>query len=220
MEEVKVKVVKVKDNLVGRVFGRLTVLKQVEDHIQPSGQHQAQWLCECNCSERNKIKVIGSNLKRGNTNSCGCIYKETRQVINKTHGDSQRERLYTIWANMKSRCFNKNNKDYEVYGGRGITICEEWKEDYVAFKEWALSNGYNNNLTIDRINVDKNYSPSNCRWVDMVTQENNRTNNHMLDFNGEYHTVQEWSRITGINASTLYTRLSRGWSVEKTLTTK
>lgn len=212
--------VKVKDDLVGRVFGRLTVLKQVEDHIQPSGQHQAQWLCECNCSEHNKIKVIGSNLKRGNTNSCGCIYKETRQVINKTHGDSQRERLYTIWANMKSRCFNKNNKDYEVYGGRGITICEEWKEDYVAFKEWALSNGYNNNLTIDRINVDKNYSPSNCRWVDMVTQENNRTNNHMLDFNGEYHTVQEWSRITGINASTLYTRLSRGWSVEKTLTTK
>lgn len=212
--------VKVKESLVGQVFGRLTVLEQVEDHVLPSGQHQAQWLCECSCSEHNRIKAIGSNLNRGNTSSCGCLYKETRRTINKTHGDSRRKRLYTIWANMKSRCFNKNNDDYETYGGRGITVCEEWKEDYVEFKEWALNNGYNNSLTIDRINVDKNYNPSNCRWVNMVTQENNRTNNHMLDLNGESHTVQEWSRITGINANTLYTRLSRGWSIEKALTTK
>ena len=212
--------IKVKDDLTGMVFGRLTVLKQIEDHVFPSGQHHSRWLCECSCQDHNIIEVVGSNLKRGNTTSCGCVYKEMLPTLNKTHGDSRRERLYTIWANMKARCFNPNSKDYKAYGGRGITVCQEWKDNYVAFKKWAIQNGYDNKLTIDRIDVNKDYEPSNCRWTDMVVQENNRTNNHMLEFGGESHTILEWSRITEINPNTICTRLRRGWSIQKTLTIK
>lgn len=127
-------------------------------------------------------------------------------------------RLYGIWVNMKSRCYNPNVKAYPRYGGRGITICDEWKDNYKAFDTWARANGYREDLTIDRIDVDGNYEPSNCRWLTREEQNQNRRDNVYLELNGESHCITEWARITGIGQSVLSNRLKRGWSVEKALT--
>lgn len=118
------------------------------------------------------------------------------------------ERLYIIWRAMRERCRREKNKRYKNYGGRGIRVCEEWN-DYITFKKWALANGYNDGLTIDRIDNDGNYEPSNCRWVDRASQANNKSNNHLITHNGETHTAMEWSRITGIPYRTILSRINR-----------
>lgn len=118
------------------------------------------------------------------------------------------ERLYRIWMAMRARCMCKNLKTYKRYGGRGIKICDEWN-DYLVFKEWALSNGYSDHLSIDRINNDGNYEPSNCRWATNKEQANNKRNNHIITINGESHTFAEWSKISGINYSTIRSRINR-----------
>lgn len=118
------------------------------------------------------------------------------------------ERLYSIWGSMRNRCKNKNNANYLRYGGRGITICKEWN-DYLTFKKWALENGYNDTLSIDRIDNNGNYEPSNCRWADRIMQANNKRNNHLITFNGETHTAAEWSKLTGIHYRTILSRLNR-----------
>lgn len=120
---------------------------------------------------------------------------------------------------MKQRCGYTKYVHYKDYGGRGIKICEEWKNDFLSFRKWALDNGYKDGLLLDRIDVNGNYEPNNCRWVDAIKQANNRRNNHYLILNGEKHSAKEWSRITGINVETIITRQSRGWSDERTLTT-
>ena len=127
-------------------------------------------------------------------------------------------RLYRTWCGMKTRCYNPKDRKFHCYGGKGITICDEWKNSFVSFAEWAVNNGYEEHLTIDRIDVEKGYEASNCRWVDIKTQENNRTNNHWLTYNGETHTLAEWADITGIRRHTIDQRLKYGWSVEKALT--
>ena len=135
------------------------------------------------------------------------------------HGDSkrgQRKRLYRIWANMKSRCENKNKPDYKFYGAKGISVCSEWKE-YISFKEWALQNGYAEHLTLDRINSQGNYCPKNCRWITIQEQQNNKINNHILEFNNEKHTINEWSRLLNIDRIIIKDRLRLGWSVEDAL---
>lgn len=120
---------------------------------------------------------------------------------------------------MKRRCNNPKNNEYKHYGGRGIKVCEEWFE-FSGFYCWAQANGYAEDLTLDRIDVNGNYEPGNCRWVDIKTQENNRTNNVVISFNGESHTRQEWSEITGIKYTTIRNRIDNlGWSVERALTT-
>lgn len=130
-------------------------------------------------------------------------------------------RLYNSWKHMKERCYDTNCKDFIHYGARGITVCESWKTDFLAFKSWALANGYKQGLTIERIDYNGNYEPSNCKWATRREQNNNRRNLHLLTFNGETKTLTEWSNITGIKAPTLYMRLKvYGWSVEKTLTTR
>lgn len=126
-------------------------------------------------------------------------------------------RLYGIWTGIKTRCFNPNDKKYHVYGGRGISLCDEWKSDFKSFAKWSLENGYEENLSIDRIDSNKNYEPSNCRWTDMKVQQNNRTNNHLVILNGETHTVMEWSRIIGVNHRTICNRLKKGYSPEQAL---
>lgn len=128
-------------------------------------------------------------------------------------------RLYRLWVGMKTRCCNPNDKKYKNYGGRGIVMCDEWKDDFPAFAYWAIGNGYEEHLTIDRINVNEGYSPSNCRWSTWETQQNNRTNNHLLEYNGEIHTLAEWAKITGIRRHTIDQRIRYGWSTEKILTT-
>ena len=126
-------------------------------------------------------------------------------------------RLYYIWKSMRQRCMNPNCKNYPRYGGRGITIYPEW-DDYEKFNEWALSNGYNELLTIDRIDVNGNYEPGNCKWSTSKEQANNRRTNHLLTHNGETHNIREWAAIMGVSETVIHERLKRGWSIEKTLT--
>lgn len=127
-------------------------------------------------------------------------------------------RLYSIWRHMKERCYNENHVAFNSYGGRGISVCEQWKTDFTSFKEWALENGYSSDLTIDRVNNNGNYSPQNCRWATRIQQQNNTRANHLLTFNGETHSFAEWSRITGINRITIRSRIRMGWTEEEALT--
>ena len=206
------------ENLVGMKFGRLTVM----DRESPkSKKAKGLWVCKCECG--NVIKVNTSDLKSGNTTSCGCKRKETLRQLRTKHGESN-TRLYNVWSDMKKRCYNTKNVDYKNYGGRGITVCDEWM-DFQNFYEWAIANGYDETAprgqcTIDRINVDGNYEPENCRWVDRYIQMNNKRNNRILTYNGESHTLAEWCEIVNIPYNCLKSRLNKlHWSVEKTLTT-
>lgn len=197
-------------DLTGQRFGRLTVIRRcgTAENLKPT------WLCQCDCG--NKKIVRGSDLKSGKQISCGCRRKEGTHLI---HGKTN-ERIHRIWANMKTRCTNANIKAYKDYGGRGITVCDEWLNSFESFYKWSIENGYSDNLTLDRIDADGNYCPENCRWATMKEQQRNRTNNRRITYNGETHTVADWSIITGIHRATINSRLKSGWTIEKTLTTK
>ena len=130
-----------------------------------------------------------------------------------------RTKLYQVWCMMKNRCQCPTSKYYKNYGGRGIKVCSEW-QSYEPFYEWAMSHGYKEGLSLDRIDNNNGYQPNNCRWADKVTQENNRRDNRFFEYKGERHTIAEWARIVGIDVRTLGYRFRKGWSVEDALTTK
>lgn len=200
-------------DLTGEKIGRLTVIKRVENNKA----NNAQWLCQCECGK--EIITTTANLKRRHSKSCGCLRKEHTSGINNNfykHG-MYNTKLYQTWHNMKQRCFNKNSSHYKNYGGRGIKVCDEWLE-FMNFYNWAMSNEYSEELTIDRIDVNGNYEPDNCRWVDNKTQCNNKRNNHLITYNGKTHTMMEWSRLLNIKYDVLRFRLKRGWDIEKALT--
>lgn len=134
------------------------------------------------------------------------------------HNGYERTRLYNTWLNMKQRCLNKNNPRYSNYGGKGVKICYEWLDDFTKFKDWAIGNGYRENLTIDRIDVDGDYEPANCRWISNNQQQNNKTNNRMIEYKGETKTLKEWAKHLGINYKTLQKRIYQGWGVETAFT--
>lgn len=209
-------------DITGKTFGRLHVIERTEKRTNGKG---VIWLCECECG--NVAYVSAAMLLSGNTKSCGCLQRDVTIQRSTKHGfapDGNVERLYKTWQSMKQRCTNPKNTEYQNYGGRGITICEEWLNSYLKFREWAYANGYNENAphlqcTIDRIDNNKGYSPDNCRWVDMKTQSNNKSTNHYITYNNETHTLAEWERLTGISRSVITCRIKRGWSVEKTFTT-
>lgn len=211
---------KVKD-MTGQSFGRLTVIDRAG-----SKDGKATWRCKCDCG--NIATVSGDVLRRGLSNSCGCLKKEiasrrakakVNDLIQKNtkHGMSN-SRLYRIWENIKTRCSNTNSDDYHRYGGRGITVCEEWRGSFEAFRDWALANGYKDDLTIDRINNDGPYSPENCRWATIKEQSRNRKSNTPITHNGRTQTLAQWAEETGITTATLWKRLKRGWDIEKALT--
>lgn len=207
--------------MTGKRFGRLTVLEEAGLHRTPDGTTYRQYKCICECGKT--LITLGVSLRSGDTKSCGCLVAETSKTLNTKHGKSF-TRLYTMWASMKQRCYYEKADNYANYGGRGIEVCEEWRNDFQAFYDWAMANGYNPNApkcgcTIDRINSNGNYEPSNCRWVGMVTQGNNRTNNHLISYNGEQLTVMEASRKYSISPTALYQRIKNGWSTERALTT-
>lgn len=204
---------KLKD-LTNQKFGRLTVICRCEDYISPKGKTCVRWLCECDCG--NKIKVTTNGLKKG-TKSCGCLKKETTTKKNLTHNLSK-TRVYHIWQDIKKRCNNINCQSFKRYGERGITICQEWLDDFKMFYNWAIENGYDDDLTIDRIDVNGNYEPSNCRWVNKIVQANNKRNNQYVIYNNEAHTIAEWAKIYNINYKLLFSRLKKGWDIEKALT--
>ena len=134
------------------------------------------------------------------------------------HGKSS-TRLYDIWRGMKERCYRPKHLRFGKYGGRGISICDEWRNSFEVFEKWAINNGYNESLTIERIDVNGNYEPNNCRWATNKEQQNNKQNNRRITWNDETKTLAEWSEIVGIKKTTLKERLNAGWDVEAALTT-
>lgn len=199
-------------DLTGEKFGRLTVIFRSD---KPG--HMVYWNCQCDCG--NTTIVPGASLKNGRIKSCGCWHKEesalraAKQFTK--HGDAG-ARLYRIWKSMRNRCLNPNNTHWDAYGGRGITVCPEW-DDYTVFRKWAMSHGYTDELTIDRIDVNGNYCPENCRWAAFDEQANNKRNSRLITIGGVAHTLAQWSAISGINRGTLKSRLKSGWSDEDLL---
>lgn len=175
------------------------------------------WLFKCDCGnyrEKNPWYVYS-----GKTKSCGCLALEIRKTTRrKTHGMSK-TRIYHIWKGMRQRCNNPNTSYYYVYGGKGIKICDEW-QSFENFYEWSMKNGYDDKLSIDRIDNDKDYSPDNCRWSTGLQQANNKSINHYETYNGETHTIAEWARLYDINLGTLSSRLQTGMSIENALKMK
>ena len=205
-------------DLTDQRFGRLTVIERDENYVSPSGRRAAHWICECDCGTR--ITIIGAALREGVTRSCGCLAREEsrKRVIQQftTHG-KRHTRLYEIWKAMKSRCNNPNSSNYKYYGGRGIKVCDEWMNDFQKFWDWAMANGYRDDLSIDRIDNDKGYSPDNCRWDTAKRQRNNRRNNRVFTVDGETKTLAEWCEIYEKSYCTSSARLRRGWTIEEAL---
>lgn len=175
-------------------FGRLAVIKMVEKN---------RWLCVCDCG--NEKTIYRNNLVGNQTRSCGCYQKE--KVM--THGLS-RNRLYSIWCDIKKRCTNERSKVFGNYGGRNIKICEEWMNDFSKFHKWSITNGYKDNLSIDRKDNDGNYEPSNCRWVTSEVQNNNTRKNVRVEIEGVTRTLSQWSKLSGVNERTISHRFKNG----------
>ena len=203
-------------DLTGQRFGRLTAIK----FMGTNKRGRAEWLCRCDCGTEKVINA--SNLGNGNTVSCGCLREENRRKLPMSHGES-RTRLYKIWSGMISRCCNPNAHEYENYGGRGVKVCDEWRK-YEPFRDWAMANGFDKTATkkectLDRVDVNGDYEPSNCRWVDMKTQNRNTRGNVLITYKGETHCMSEWAEIAGLKYITFQHRLYAGWSMEEAMNT-
>lgn len=191
-------------------YGMLTVLREV----YRDKKSNVYVLCKCDCGAE-KVVRLGS-LKRGEIKSCGCYNKKVaseRFKGNKfgfTHGFSK-TRLYRIWLAMKHRCANPNSDRFDDYGGRGIKVCNEWFGSFEVFRDWAIAHGYSDSLTIDRIDVNGDYTPENCRWITNDEQQNNRRNNHFVEYDGVRYTLAQLSRKLNVPDSTLWYRLKRGY---------
>lgn len=201
-------------DITGQKIGKLTPIKYL-GRID----HKAYWKCKCDCG--NYVTKDHYSLLRGSVTSCGCLRK-SKDCKNYRHGLCN-HRTYRIYNGMKQRCFNNNNPDYKNYGARGITICDEWlgEDGFVNFYNWAMDNGYNDSLSIDRKNNNGNYCPENCRWIDKKTQQNNTRFNKKITYNGETHTYAEWEEIldNGVSQTDMSHRIKRGWNIERALLT-
>ena len=217
------------ENLEGRIFGELTVIRRNGSN----NQNRAMWLCRCSCGVE---KTIASHDLKHGTVACGHKRREAG-LVNIIKAQKAREpmikeikdkkasikkekqamkpqpkhrRLAKIYEGMNARCYNPNHIAYKNYNGRGISICDEWLNDYYKFEEWALNNGYKDTLSIDRIDNDGNYEPSNCRWATPLQQTNNMRNNVIIEIDGVAKTLPQWAREYGINKSTIRMRMFYG----------
>lgn len=194
-------------NLVGIRFGNLVVLESCG--VGDDRHYYSKVRCDCG----KEYMVPDTELLHNRRKKCKSCSKPR-----KTHGMSK-TRLFTIWQSMKQRCCDKNHCNYRHYGGRGIRVCKEWSNSFEKFYCWAKESGYNNSLTIERINVNGNYSPDNCKWISKNEQANNKRNNHLVDYKGGKYTISQLSEISGISYMCLYNRISNGWDIEKAITT-
>ena len=195
-------------DITGQKFGRLTAVRI--DHQEKD--YRYCWLFKCDCG--GEIVARKSDVMGGRVHFCNkCKYEKQTK-----HGQKG-TRLYAVWNSMKQRCYNKNHKNYKLYGGRGISVCNEWQQ-FEPFYNWAISNGYNENAqfmqcTIDRIDTNGNYEPNNCRWVNQKTQSENTRTAHKIEYNGEIHCLSEWARILNINRKVLEYKLKKGLSLKE-----
>lgn len=194
-------------DLTGEKYGKLTVLKMVERN----SSNKVQWLCQCECG--NLKKVTAGHLRSGHTKSCGCYNLESSISANITHG-GKGTRLYNIWCDMRKRCNNPSVKHYSRYGGRGISVCPEWMNDFNSFRDWSMKNGYSDNLTLDRIDNDGNYCPDNCRWATRSTQNNNTSRCHVITVNGISKNIAQWSAYLGIKRFRIDSAYKHGKDLE------
>lgn len=200
-------------NLIGKRYGSWLVLNDTEDKRKVH--------CRCDCGTEKD--VWRTNLTCGYSSSCGCV-PHAKMIERCTKHGGTRTRLYTVWSNMRRRCYEPQNKRYARYGGRGITVCDEWKDDFGAFRDWMLAQGYDETSpygkqTLDRIDNDGDYSPDNCRIVDIKKQNSNRCTRHLLEYNGFSMSITEWNNKMGYPDGCIDKRIRRGWSVERAITT-
>lgn len=192
-------------DLTGQRFGRLTVVKKIG--IKNAGQRGSKsvWLCKCDCG--NEKEVLRNSLISGNTKSCGCLGVETKKLMHLKHGMAKK-RLWKIWTGIRDRCNNPNNSSYHYYGGRGISVCDEWN-DFEKFMIWSISNGYDDTLTIDRIDTNGNYEPSNCKWSTRKEQTRNRNITKKVTYGDKKIPVSEVAEIEGITYQKAYDKYVR-----------
>ena len=203
--------VSLKTDLTGKIFGRLTVVGKLEIKDK---YNNFLWACKCECGNE-KITNTPS-LNSGQTSSCGCLHKETMSALLKTHGMKHTSE-YRVWAGIKRRCYNKNEDNYSDYGGRGITMCEKWKNDFMAFyNDMGLRPSKDH--SIDRKDVNGNYCKENCRWATSTEQANNRRNNRFYLHNGVSRTLAGWCRELNLKYSVVWERLELGWAFERAIT--
>lgn len=204
-------------DLTGQRFGRLVVLYRSDEPA--NGQ---RWVCRCDCGKQTLGRT--GHLRAGSKISCGCAVADAARInqklttpMRRTHGLSH-TRIDHCYKNMIFRCYKPTNKRYAQYGGRGIRVCQQWLDNKQSFFDWAFANGYADHLTIDRIDVDKDYSPANCRWADSFTQMNNTSRNCFIEWDGKRQTIEQWARELGVLGRAIQHRIARGWSVERVMT--
>ena len=207
-----------RENLKDKKFNKLTV---IDFAYNKNGR--TYWKCRCDCG--NITIVEAYKLKIGHTKACGCLGEYNRKYLYKHSIKHQmmNTRLYRIWQNMKRRCYTPSIDSYKYYGARGIKVCEEWldkQNGFINFYNWAMANGYKDNLTIDRIDVNGNYGPNNCRWATVKEQANNKRNNLFIQYKGEKHTIAEWSKILKIKRETIRYRIKHNFPLEKVFSTE
>lgn len=183
------------NDLTGKRFGHWVVISRAENK-----GHHTMWNCKCDCGT--KKAVYASHLTSGLSPSCGCITRGAIGGLNRSHGMSK-TRIYEIWCGIKKRCENPNSSGFHIYGSREIKICDLWRHDFLKFYDWAIKNGYSDSLTIDRIDVNGDYCPENCRWVDAKTQSNNTRRTIIVNYNGESLSVKQLSEKIGANYNRL-----------------
>lgn len=201
-------------DLTKKQFGRLTVLKRAENRYG-----RAFWVCKCGCPSGNIVIVDGAKLRNGETKSCGCYQAECRGKASITHGMTG-TRLLREWDAMKRRCYNKNYHRYADHGGRGITVCDEWKNDSEAFCKWALENGYQDGLELERVDNDGNYCPENCKWATKREQANNKRSSIRVTIGGREQTLKQWCDEMNVDYKMVWQRVKKlGWDAHTALVT-
>lgn len=199
--------------VIGEKYGRWLIIEDMGYlYNKNTGKNRRIVKCQCECGV---IKtMVLAVLISGATKSCGCLRKDITILKSTTHGFAKTD-LYYVWVNIKGRCYNPKNASYKWYGGKGIDVCEEWRNDFVIFRDWAIANGWKKGLQFDRKNNKLGYSPSNCRIVTCKQNCGNKTNNVLLTINGETKILQEWCNFYGIKQTTVQQRIKYGWSKDK-----